>query len=311
MPLRESQVEVIPTLPDQSIDIGDLSRFGSRADIKALHELMNKCSEILKTSNVTGGVERIEKLSAAEEEREALVRAPLEEVAKATVALEEVERVRADEKSETERLRVELKNLEESLNPLPEEPRAQQANYRALKDQFGAVEKKSVELEAAMALLQKRLEDLCARRILEVELVAIDVYKDGILGRDCWSTRCEVNGKTHVVWESNPNISDNGQRAGTPGPNGDKNYTTYLLTGTTYPVELAPDEHLKVAFCGTAHDANHPVERTEIVLTPESSWGVGGDPGTWAYNGKHTHRIGGFNSNTEYYLYFWVRDVAK
>ncbi len=124
----------------------------------------------------------------------------------------------------------------------------------------------------------------------------LDVYLDGSLGRDTWSTWCSINGTEYRIWDRKRDISDNGH-VRERGPCGDGNASRYPLSNS-YEVVVAHNQELSVCFRGRAHDENDEVPQTCKVFGPSQSWGIG------------DHRMGGCNGGqTEYFVYFSIVEL--
>jgi hypothetical protein len=141
-----------------------------------------------------------------------------------------------------------------------------------------------------------------------VTVVYTDVYLDGSVGKDKWSTWLTVNGEVHQVWDKKGDISDDGTRAHGRGPGGDQNCTRYTVNFQSPRVTVRPDADLTIEFHGTAHDDDDQVARSKLTFVAGQNWGIG--QGDHVCEGKKCHRMGERSGgDTEYYVYFCIEEV--
>lgn len=301
---------VVPSV--EKLDLGSASGATSRDDISRVSNLILEGNKIVEgTSSQIKSSTQLNEALDSERLRIAKAIDALSEIARVEELLIEIERNNDHDRSELERIRKDQNQTKEALQGLFEQAQLQSQKFEKLQVDYGVANQSLLELTEQIKVLTSQLEALKQHKKINVQLVAIDIYNDGSRGKDCWSTWCEINSESHVVWNKKTEISDDNQKTGTRGPGGDKDFTTYWIKEHSYTVEVKPGEPLAVSFWGTAHDQNRAVERSQVVFRSDCNWGIGGDANTWSHEGMHTHRIGGHNGNTEYYLYFWIKDVTE
>jgi hypothetical protein len=163
---------------------------------------------------------------------------------------------------------------------------------------------------------EKKLQELQAPVTLEISVRYIDVYEDGSLGKDCWSTHLIINGIKHQIWHRKKHISDSTTKDNGPGPRNDKDSTRYDLgREKTFTVTVKKYEKVYVSFGGIAHDDDHTLPESRFTFSNGNGWGT---RGTWYTSGKegkvHVHpdgsklvRIGSGDSNVEYWAFLSVK----